>query len=367
MSKKEKNTRKKCSKCQKERHLTRDFYMSHSEDHADGRINVCKNCILEDLDTKNTNNLLSDEFIKKLQNVLLNMNRPYIHDVWVSSVEESQDRNREAFGVLIKNLNLNHRDKNWRDSEFAEDSEEGRIGKPTSTSRQDEVKRKHNLELNTKNEKDVLRLLGYDPFEHESEIDRPSLYNKLIDYLTEDVLEDGFKLSSVIELVKTFNQVDRINAAIATSKVNNLGALITAKEKILRVALNIAKENGIATGVSKKSGAGSGTFTGIMKQLSDYDFSEANVNLFDIETAGGIRQVAEISNESIMKQLSFDENDYTEMVREQKILIENFEKKAKKYEEENRLLRVELLEREEKEQELKNKIKNLEDRLVIEL
>jgi len=331
--------------------------MSNSDKHADGRINVCKTCILDELDTKDkgAEYLISDDFVSRLKNVLLDMNRPYIHSVWLSSVKESQERGKEPFGVLIKNLNLNHRHKNWMDSEFSEDKEEER--ELELLDEEERERKKQNLELNRKNEKDVLRLVGYDPFEHEPKEDRPGLYNKLVDYLNEDVLEDGFKLSSVIELVKTFNQVDRINAQIAKSNSNHLSGLISAKEKMLRVAISIAKENGIATGVSKKSGAGSGTFTGIMRQLDDYNFPEAEPNKFDIETSEGIRQVADISNRNIMEQLKFDENDYTEMINEQRALIETYRDQAEKLEEENRLLKIEINNIRKQNERLENELR----------
>lgn len=366
LGKKETPPRKKCTKCGKLRYLSRDYYMSNSDKHSDNRISVCKQCLLGDLDTKNADDLLSEEFIDKLKDVLLDMNRPYIHSVWVDSVEESKERNMETFGILIKNLNLNHRNKNWRDSEFATSTpnKETQNGshKNKGSSKQ-KLEKKHNIELDTQNEKDVLRLLGYDPFEHETEEDRPMLYNRLVDYLSEDVLEDGYRLSSAISIVRTFNQVDRLDAAMATANPSDVGALITAKEKLHRVINTIAKENGISVGANSKKSAGSGTLTGIMKQLQDYGFHESATNLFDIETAKGIEQVADLSNRNIIKQLSFDENDYSEMIRDQKLLLEDFERRAKKAEEDNRILRVELNDKNKNEDELKERVKELEGKL----
>lgn len=326
--------------------------MSNSSKHRDGRVTVCKQCLFKELGIgENEQDYLSKEFIDKLQDVLLDMNRPYIHDVWLSSVEEAKERERNVFGILIKNLNLNHREKDWRHSEFATESQSSSINSIPDIGDDGIEKRKKEVQQENPNESDALRLLGYDPFIFETDEDRFGLFNSLIDYLSEDVLEDGFRLSSVIEIVKTFNQINKINAAItkATSDIDgfsqnagSITALVNAKEKMLRTALNIAKENGVSVGSSTAKSAGSGTLTGIMKQLQEYDFTEADVNLFDIETAGGIEQVANLSNENIMKQLQFDENDMQNMIIEQRELIQNFEKQAKKYEEENRLLRVEL-------------------------
>lgn len=378
MSKKEQPNRKKCSKCGKLRYLSRDFYMSNSDKHSDNRISVCKQCINKDLEVKNTDEYMNKEFIKKIQDILLDMNRPYIHDVWVSSVEEAIRRDRSIFGVLMKNINLNHRDKNWRDSEFADES----VDSDSDNSETDEddnnkeidhkqaAKKKHDIELDTQNEKDVLRLLGYDPFEYESESDRPNLFNKLVDYLDESTLEDGFKLSSVVELTKTFNQIDKINAAISkimsdakgfSKNAGSITSLVNAKDKMYKSVLDIAKENGISVKHATNRSKGAGTLSGILKQLQEHGIHEADTNLFDVETAEGLRQVADLSNESIMKQLQFDENSYSTMLQEQRILLDEYIKKAEAFEEESRLLKIKVIELEKKEKELEQRIAKMKE------
>jgi hypothetical protein len=195
-------------------------------------------------------------------------------------------------------------------------------------------------------------MLNYDPFEGENETDKRQLYNLLVDFLDESTLEDSFKLSAVIQIVKGFNQIDKINQGLAliTSDINNLSSqvggiksLIDAKEKMMRAILNFAKDNGISENYSNNKSKGAGTLSGIIKQLQERGFTEADVNLFDVETAQGIKQVADISNESILKQLQFDENDYTDMITQQRELINELETRLKVCEEENRKLKVSYL------------------------
>lgn len=366
--------RKECSKCGKLRYLNRDFYMSNSDKHRDGKISVCKQCLTKEMKADSLDDLKTDVYIKKLQDILLEMNRPYIHKEWISTIEEAKERNRTPSGTLglyLKNINLNHRDKDWRDSEFAEDIIQEKDEEKNNTSTE-KVKVKHGIELDNKNEKDVLRLLGYDPFENEAEEDRPGLFNKLIDYLDESTLEDGFKLSSVIELTKTFNQIDKINAAISkvmsdvkgfSKNAGSITSLVNAKDKMYKSVLEIAKENGISVKHATNKSKGAGTLSGIIKQLQEYDIHEAEVNLFDVETSEGIRQVADISNASIMRQLQFDENDYSTMIQEQRVLIEEYREKAERFEEEARLLKIKLMEKERKEKELQQKIIELGEKL----
>ncbi|PLR72998.1 hypothetical protein CYJ37_12170 [Bacillus sp. UMB0728] len=119
--------------------------------------------------------------------------------------------------------------------------------------------------------------------------------------------------------------------------------LIDSKQKILSSLLKLAEDNGISVKHNNQKSKGAGTLTGIIKTLQEKGFEQGEVNLFDIETSLGMRQVADLSNKSIFAQLQFDENDYTQMILEQREIIQELEAKASKFEEENRLLKKELL------------------------
>ncbi len=207
-------------------------------------------------------------------------------------------------------------------------------------------------DLDRRNQEDVIRMVGYDPFENENPADKKGLYNTLVDFLDESTLEDSFKLPTVIEIVKSFNQIDKINQALAimTADIGNVAnsvggvkSLFEAKDKMYRALLALAKDNGISVNHATNKSKGAGTLSGIIKKLQELGFDEVDVNLFDIETSDGIKQVAEVSNQSILNQLMFDENDYTEMIKEQRLLIENYRDKYEKLEEENRLLKLSLV------------------------
>lgn len=206
-------------------------------------------------------------------------------------------------------------------------------------------------EEDKQNKEDVIRMVGYDPFENENPLDQKSLYNSLVDFLDESTLDDSFKLPIVIEIAKSFNQIDKINQALAimTNDINNVAnqvggvkSLFEAKDKMYRAILAMAKDNGISVNHATNKSKGAGTLSGIMKQLQEKGFMEAEVNVYDIETCEGMKQVAEISNKSISQQLQFDENDYTEMINEQRIIINETNNKLTKLEEENRLLKLKL-------------------------
>jgi hypothetical protein len=107
-----KTVKKTCLKCEKEKKLQGDFFLSNSNMHSDGRFPVCKECLLETIDI-NT--------IKTVQEVLTNLNRPFLVDLWNSSIEEGKRTGKDnVFGLYIKNVQLNYKTLTWNDSVFEE-------------------------------------------------------------------------------------------------------------------------------------------------------------------------------------------------------------------------------------------------------
>lgn len=343
MAKKRKEKEKKqCLTCLKEKIPEANFYRSNSRFHTDGRFPVCKKCLKDNLDIYNT---------EELKMILLEMNRPFLENVYHSAIEESETKGRDAFGVYMKNIQLHQfRNYTWKDSDSGFDTHLKEFNRKKIEEMEDEMEL--DIELDKKNKEDVLRMLGYDPFEFEAPEDRRHLYNKLVDYLDESTLEDSFKLPAVIEIVRTFNQIDKINMMITNSMneaankraFGEINSLMNAKDKMYKSVLALAKDNGISVNHSSTKSKGAGTLGGIIKKLQEANLEEAEVNLFDIETAKGIEQVADISNKSIINQLQFDENDYAEMLQEQREILIEQEKKLANLEEDLRLAKKKLKE-----------------------
>ena len=59
----------------------------------------------------------------------------------------------------------------------------------------------------------------------------------------------------------------------------------------------------------------------------DNGFESIYVNAFDIETCEAMQQIANISTRAIMDELTFDVNDYSNMVKEQREMIVDYDKK----------------------------------------
>ena len=108
---------------------------------------------------------------------------------------------------------------------------------------------------------------------------------------------------------------DTTNADKNTSTIK---ALQAAKRDLSSIITQMAAENCISLKNNRNAVKGENTWTGKMKKLKEMNLRAAENNAFDIETAEGMRQVADISNASIIKQLSLDESDYTDMLVEQR-------------------------------------------------
>ena len=197
-----------------------------------------------------------------------------------------------------------------------------------------------------KNRKDVIRLLGYDPFEGEKLEDQPLLYSQLIGYLDSggDTSDDIMRTSSAITIVRGFSQQakidDKIARAMANSSTNTseLKTLLDAKKNLSATISQLAEQSCLSLKHNKNASKGENTWTGKIKKLKDIDLREAEVNGFDIGTCRGMQQVLEISDASILKQLRLDESEWSDMVAEQREIITDLQKQRDVYREINRII-----------------------------
>ena len=232
----------------------------------------------------------------------------------------------------------------WRDSDFFKDghSDITQNNNITNEYVSDDV-----ADELDRNRKDVIRLIGYDPFEKELEEDKPLLYAQLIGYLDmSGNNDDMMRMSSAITIVRGYLQLQKLDDMIAkamnnASKAGNAGEIksyLDAKKNISATISQLAEQSCISLKHNKNSTKGENTWTGKVRIMKEMNLREAEVNIFDAETAAGIAQVADISNASILKQINLDENDYVGMLMEQKKMIEDLNKSANEAIEKSRLL-----------------------------
>jgi hypothetical protein len=199
------------------------------------------------------------------------------------------------------------------------------------------------------NKEDIIRIIGYDPFENELEEDKPKMYAKLINMLDEDSQNDELKNSAIISIIKGQNQENKINDVITSlssdlkSIKDNIGtikSLTDTKEKLNKSLLALAKDNKISDLWSGHKTVGANTLTGMVKKLKEIDLKEAQVNLFDIQTSMGMLQTARLSATAIIENLNFGDDDLVDMVKFQREKIDFYETEYSKLREENRKLKA---------------------------
>lgn len=380
--------KKKCSCCSKEKNLT-DFYLSFSPMYSlDKRVPVCKDCCKSSI-------LNADGTINydKLKELLRSIDKPLYIDLIMSSEQSvakensyledeeiqyhgkeilqkyftliamRQDRAKsysdsEREGFLHKNNNRNSDEKNKILNKYGfliKNVDKSKIEQYASDSQLSETVKWSKKDK--QNMKYVISIIGYDPFEDVglSESDRKYCFNILAGYCdTDGIAEDGHKIQGVIEMSMLYCQCKKITEAMNIELSNDdvddkkVQKLSSSKSTLLSSIATIAKDNNIASNYNKNSKQGQSSLSSKMKEMADNGFQEIQVNLFDIKTSEAFKQIDKISNENIANQLTLDNSEYSEIVKEQRETLKAQEQKIDELTEENR--------------NLKNKIIDLENR-----
>lgn len=96
-----------------------EYYVSYNSVHTTGRIPYCKTCLKKMI--SDDNGIID---INKLKETLRLIGKPFLYDLWQTSVDDNDD----TFGVYMKNLALKHnRYLDWKDSMFKPSDDTGEI------------------------------------------------------------------------------------------------------------------------------------------------------------------------------------------------------------------------------------------------
>ena len=345
-----------CHYCLKEKKRT-EFYVSTNPLVMSGITFVCKDCVRKiALDWDDNRNEFGACTKKTVMEALEIIDRPFLNNLWDSSYaewvnQEGQIRRPTIWDAYIKNVSMpQYRGMRWRDGDifntFVEDAKQvAALESGNKEAAQTLIDSQEVSNEFEKNRKDVIRLLGYDPFEGEKLEDQPLLYSQLIGYL--DLggdNEDMMRTSSAITIVRGFLQQAKLDDKIAKVMANTnanaseMKTLLDAKKNIRATISQLAEQSCLSLKHNKNSSKGENTFTGIVKKLKEINLRDAEVNAFDIGTSEGMRQVADISNASIIKQIRLDENDYNDMLIKQREMLVKLQEKADQSDETARIL-----------------------------
>lgn len=338
-----------CPHCGKTKKRS-EFYVSSDPAVSIGVAFPCKDCaenIARRYDPKTGD--YSDVTEVSLKNALMYLDKPFLKTLWDSAYNEVHNPSlkqpkHNMWTAYIKSVQMvNYKTMRWRDGDL---DVERPIAQNTESVVEEYIAPDVAEELE-RNRRDVVRLVGYDPFEKEQLDDKPLLYAQTVGYLDmSGNNDDAMRTSSVITIVRGFLQIQKLDDMIARAMVNatktgtsgEIKAYLDAKQKISSTISQLAEQNCISLKHNKNNTKGENTWTGKVRIMKEMNLREAEVNIFDAETASGLAQVADISNASILKQISLDENDYVQMLTEQKKTIDELNKKANEAIEKARLL-----------------------------
>lgn len=345
-----------CPYCNKEKSRS-GFYVSTDPLVLTGLTTMCKECaekIARRYDEKSGK--FGDVTEASLKEALERLDKPFIYKLYESSYNEVHDDTLERpktnlWSAYIKNVTSlkQYNTMRWRDGDLFKDvngdghrdAEEG-LARSLTPEVLDEYKT---------NKRDIIRLVGYDPFaNYPVEQDLPVLYAQLINFIDEETKNDGMKMNAVIQIVQSFNQIQKLNDAINelsadTKKLNaNNGTIKQHADtisKLLSGANALAKDNGISLNYNNNKSKGQNTLTGKMKELDLIGFRDAKINMYDIDYCKGMQQVAEISAKAQVDQIGFDENVMSEINNIRRELVDDLQKQRDKAVERARVLLVE--------------------------
>lgn len=385
MTAKKETKKKKCPICGEEKSIATKFYKSSSPLFAiDGCVPICIDCIKQDV--LNEDGTVSEN---RLKTMCQRLDKPFYVDELDNaflqtkfehgylSDDEVAKQGKQIIGFYFKNINTLRQNKN---KSFADSEKYGfthRTSNIDSKQKKENITNRYNDVMETRstqpvevkfedtkwskkdkqNMKYVISTVGYDPFEDLglSESDRKYCFNIMSGYCdTDGIVEDGNKMQGVIEMTNMYCQCKNFTAAINEEMSKNnpndqkIARLTNSKTSMLSSISTIAKDNNISSNYNKNSKQGQNSLTSKMKEMSENDFEAIRVNLFDIKTSEAFKQIDKISNENIANQLTLDNSEFSDIVKEQREIIQEQESAINILQEENR--------------NLKNKIIDLENR-----
>lgn len=101
-----------CTSCGKDKRLSEYYYSSSPFHKFNKRVHVCKQCIWDSLSG------ISEFDVIKVKDVLRMIDKPFLNDLWLSSIKEAKESNKDVFGIYMKNIAMpQYRDLTWAESD----------------------------------------------------------------------------------------------------------------------------------------------------------------------------------------------------------------------------------------------------------
>lgn len=302
------------------------------------RVPVCKDC-LEILYRKYA---MQYDQLASAAAIISILDMPYSEPSVITQIEDG----RFKIGNYARNSNMvSFQNKSFIDSIIAGEFFDAKDKLQEKVERQWEPQ-------DRKNKKFVIGKFGYDPFESFGfeDADYRSAFNITAKYLDDDsILQDAHKMQSLITMVATIIQSNKVETLLTYQyrnikpDTNEIKTLTATKKDLQATISKLAEDNNISSKYQKENKSAQSHLTAKMKEMANADYWESKPNMFDVRTSAAMRQVADLSHQSILEQLELTDSDYAQMVKDQRTMIKGLQEKCDRLEEENRNLTNKLI------------------------
>jgi len=198
-----------------------------------------------------------------------------------------------------------------------------------------------------KNKDYVVGIVGYDPFATDglTDSDRKYCFDLCSKYFkaNENAASDGYLVQIIVAQVFSHLQLKRIDEVIMSSTSSRdlddsvLKSLSSTKNSLVANIKAVAKENNLSLAFTEQKDSNK-AFTAIMDEGIKAGYYDLELDMFDIKTSKAIENIINLSHKNIIEQLNFNDVTATEMIKEQREMILNLQKKVDELEENNRQL-----------------------------
>lgn len=329
----------KCVRCNRTRSDAKGYFYLNKKSPLytanDGYCHICSTCV---------NDLFFEHQTRFKDLKLATIFMCHYLDIYFSEelFDSMKDKTNFSFGVYVRTINgQQYGSKNFVNTIL----ELLKNGFKDDKDLQEIAEQKWNKE-EIKNKNEAINIIGYDPFEGYSNNDRRFLFNELVRYFDDDVVDDTYKLSQIIQIVNNNNQIRQYDICISslnpTTQTSDIKALNDLKKNLVVSNDKIAKENEISVKNRSNKDVGKSTLTYLLKDLREKDIKNSEVNYYKQLRSEGTLWGIEMSMKAIQNNTYFDENDIDDIKDMRLEYINQLQQKNDDLLEENRLLKIKM-------------------------
>ena len=295
---------------------------------------LCKECVQELFDS------YEKKYGTRMACILMchKLDIPFYHSLFDSIITNN---NKFSVGLYLRQIN----GRQYQYQDFSQTILNKELSKSDIDIRNEKEVKWTAEEI--RNKEEAINVVGYDPFDGYSSTDRRFLFGELIKYFDDDIADDPFKLSQIIQIVNNNNQIRQYDLLISqlnpVKDANDIKSLGVLKKNCVDSNDKIAKENEISVKNRSNKDVGKSTFTYLQKYLRELDFKDAETNYYEQLRSEGSLWAIEMSNRAILQNGMFDENDKHEIFDTQRALIQELQFQLDEEREKNRLLLIKSL------------------------